>query len=128
MIDREAPMARVLVVEDEPSIRLLMTTILQRHEYDVLEAIHGADALLVLEASPTVDLIITDLRMPIMDGIQLIDSVRPRFPDLPILVMAASKAPIMEALKRGANSYLLKPFSYATFLSTLCNPPALEID
>src|SRR5687768_15709292 len=106
-------MARVLVVEDEPPIRLLITTILKQNRHEVVEASNGADALLALDQSPNFDLIVTDILMPEMDGIQMIISVRERFPDLPILVMAASKDPIMEALARGANTYLMKPFSYA---------------
>jgi CheY-like chemotaxis protein len=110
-------LARILVVEDERNIRFLVVSILRQQKHEVVEAINGIEALRCLEEDAAFDLLITDILMPEMDGVQLTEIVRQRFPSLPILVVAASQDPAKAALDKGANYYLQKPFSYSKFVS-----------
>jgi CheY-like chemotaxis protein len=119
---------RVLVVEDERNIRLLVMTILRKEGYEVFEADNGVKALLILEKSPTFDLVVTDIMMPEMDGIEMTEKVREQYPDLPIIVMCASPDPANKALAKGANYYLSKPFSYSKFKAILDTPSEPEIE
>jgi CheY-like chemotaxis protein len=111
--------ARILVVDDEQHIRLLVATILKQHGYRVVEAANGMEALRYLEEDRNFALLITDIRMPQMDGIQLTGAVRKQFPALPIIVMSAYLNESQEALTKGATSFLPKPFSYGRLLSAL---------
>lgn len=83
--------ARILIVDDEPDLRGLIRLILELDGHRVVEAHHGAAALERLREEP-VDLLITDVMMPVMNGSQLIDRLRddPDRADLPILVVSAS--------------------------------------
>jgi len=110
-------LARILVVEDERNIRFLVISILRQQNHEVIEAVNGVDALRCLEENPNFDLIVTDILMPEMDGVQLTEVVRQRFPNMPILVVAASQDPAKAALEKGANYYLPKPFSYSKFVT-----------
>jgi YesN/AraC family two-component response regulator len=103
-------MASILVVEDERNIRQLYTTILQQLGHEVIEAADGHDALAAFkERLP--DIMITDLRMPDISGVQLIAEVTRRFPKLPIVVISAFNDQIEHALQTGAKHYLVKPFT-----------------
>lgn len=104
-------MARVLVVEDELNIRLLIGFILQQMGWEVVEAQSGDDALEVLESEEAFDLVITDILMPYVNGIELIEALKREYPSLPILVTSAHTPESQEALEKGANLSLPKPFS-----------------
>lgn len=103
-------MACVLVVEDERNIRLLLTTIMRQLGHDVMEAANGHDALAALNKGLP-DILLTDLRMPGMGGVQLIEVVSSHFPRLPIVVVSAFNDQIEKALQTGARHYLVKPFA-----------------
>ena len=79
----------VLVVDDEQGLRDLVCRTLQAEGYTTLEAAHGSEALEVMESVPEVDLLITDVVMPGMDGRELGRRVSQRWPDLPILYISA---------------------------------------
>lgn len=82
-------MPRILVVEDEAHIQRILSLWLQRHGYDILEAADGAAALEVLDRE-TVDLIISDMNMPGMNGFQLVQAARnERHLDVPIMLLTA---------------------------------------
>ena len=102
---------RILVVDDEAAIRLALGELLRSEGHDVREAGDGNEALAALEGAPA-DLVLADLRMPGMDGIQLLEAIRARFPDtLVVLVTAQGDERIaVQALKLGAYDYLPKPF------------------
>jgi YesN/AraC family two-component response regulator len=103
-------MACVLVVEDERNIRLLMTTIMHQIGHEVMEAADGQSALNILKQHLP-DVVLTDLRMPQMTGVQLIAEVKERFPHLPIVVVSAFSDQIEKALQKGAENFLVKPFA-----------------
>ena len=80
---------RILLVEDEAAVRGVARRILERAGYTVLEARHGADALLVWrEHAGAVDLLLTDVRMPEMGGLELVAALRAERPTLPVVVMS----------------------------------------
>lgn len=82
-------MPRILIAEDEPHILRVMAMWLQRHGHEVFEAHNGAAALIILKGQ-TVDLIISDMNMPAMDGLELIKAARTDLKiDVPILLMTA---------------------------------------
>jgi two-component system, OmpR family, KDP operon response regulator KdpE len=101
----------ILVVDDEPQITRVLKTTLSSQGYGVRTAIDGEDALQQLKGWPP-DLIITDLRMPNMDGLELCRRVRMES-RLPIIVLSVKgeEAIKVQALDAGADDYILKPFS-----------------
>jgi excisionase family DNA binding protein len=102
---------RVLVVDDEASIRDLLSKTLALAEYDVDLAPDGRSALERLRIIPY-DLLITDLKMPGMDGLSVIREVRQRSTELPIIIITgySTEASAIEAINLGVSGYLTKPF------------------
>ena len=82
------PKATVLVVDDEPLIRRLIVAILSRRGYAVFEAEDGHDGLERLDAHAGIDLILSDIAMPRLDGLGLAQAVRARHPALPVVFMS----------------------------------------
>jgi two-component system NtrC family response regulator len=103
--------ARLLIVDDEEPQRLMLASLLGRAGFDVDAARDGMDALELLR-NRRYDLMLTDQRMPKMDGLELLERVRRDHADLPVVLMTAygSVSTAVEAMKRGAADYLTKPF------------------
>ena len=103
--------ARVLVVDDEPSIRDLLAKTLALAEYEVDLAPDGKTALERLRIVPY-DLVITDLRMPGVDGLTVIREGRRLRPDIPVIIITgySTEASAIEAVNLGVSGYLTKPF------------------
>jgi two-component system response regulator PilR (NtrC family) len=102
---------RILVVDDEPSMRELLTIMLRKEGYEPLTAASRAEAARVLERS-AVDLLITDLKLPDGDGIEILRHVKAGAPETAVVVMTAfgSTQTAVAAMKLGAHDYLVKPF------------------
>ena len=102
---------KILVVDDEPAIRFSLTELLVAEGHTVRAAKHGPDALAALEAEPA-DLVLSDLMMPVMDGLQLLEEVRSRHPEAAFVLMTAhgDERTAVRALKLGAWDYIPKPF------------------
>ncbi|HEU4558427.1 MAG TPA: sigma-54 dependent transcriptional regulator [Longimicrobium sp.] len=102
---------KILVVDDEPSIRFSLAELLEEEGHEVREAPHAPAALALLDEAPA-DLVLSDLTMPAMDGLQLLDEVRARHPQsLFVLVTAhGDERTAVRALKNGAYDYVPKPF------------------
>ncbi len=100
---------RVLVVEDSPVVRDLVTSILRAAELDTVEAVDGEDALSLLAGGPP-DLIMSDVEMPRVDGFELLRRVRERWPRLPMVMLTTrgSEEDRRRAATLGANAYLIK--------------------
>ena len=110
-------MFNVLVVEDDKNLRKLITTYLQRNKYNTYEATNGEEALNVLDQS-YIDLIVSDIMMPKMDGYELIKSLREAKYDVPILIITA-KSEIedkKEGFLLGADDYMVKPIDIEEML------------
>lgn len=99
----------LLVVQDEPLVRMLTTFLLRESGFDVLEAGNGSEALEVLANEHRVNLVLTDVRMPVMDGRELSLRLGSSYPGLPILFLSGETDPDGEAL-RGARC-LKKPLT-----------------
>lgn len=100
----------ILVAEDERASGEYLKLLLEEQGYSVRLVAHGVEALLALEAA-RFDLVITDLRMPSMDGFELLTHLGQRWPDLPAIVLTANEdvSDVVEAVRLGAVNYLLKP-------------------
>ena len=111
---------RVLIVEDERNMRRVLAGLLEREGYDVLEAPNGARALEEV-ALESVDVVLTDLKMPQMNGLELLEAIRGRDPALPVILLTAfgTVGSAVEALKQGALDYLTKPFDPEQLLTAI---------
>lgn len=107
-------MTRVLVIDDEPDLRLLARLVLERAGFDVDEADDGDTGLATLDERPA-DVVLLDLRMPRMDGWAVLDRLRTagRLDTLAVVVVSADAAgdTAARALELGCRGYLQKPFS-----------------
>jgi putative nucleotidyltransferase with HDIG domain len=102
---------RILVVDDEDAIREVVSTLLEAQGYECLTAHNGRQALPLLAGNPF-DLVLSDIVMPEMNGLDFLDRVRSLHPDLPIIMITALHdiSTALEAIRRGAYDYMLKPF------------------
>jgi DNA-binding NtrC family response regulator len=103
---------RILVVDDELNICQSCTKILGKLDYEVDYVLNGYDALKMMEAEPF-DILITDLKMSSLGGMEVLRRVKDAFPDTPVIVMTgyASVSSAIEVMKMGALDYLPKPFT-----------------
>jgi two-component system KDP operon response regulator KdpE len=115
---RAAP-ARILVVDDEPPIRKLLRMGLTAHGYEVLDAPNGRIALELLAKKP--HLVILDLGLPDIDGLELLQRIRHRQESLPIVVLSSrgDEAGKVAALDLGADDYVTKPFGMDELLARI---------
>lgn len=104
-------MEKILVVDDEQSLREVLSIMLKRAGYAVTSAIDGEDAVELLQKE-IYDLVITDLRMPKVDGLEVLRAVKSASPETVVLIITAfaSADSAVEAMKQGAYDYLTKPF------------------
>lgn len=106
---------RILVVDDEPSIRRTLRAVLEVKGYDVVEADCGREALRLIH-SGQYDLALLDINMPDITGIEVCREVRTTS-QIPIVMMSAGEENRARSLEAGANDYLKKPFSVAQIFS-----------
>jgi len=104
-------METILIVDDEKNYLTILSALLEDEGFEVLTALGGPEALDIHKSSD-LDLILTDMKMPKMDGIELLENIKKNDPDLPVIMMTAhgtvDKA--VEAMQKGAYTYVLKPF------------------
>ena len=110
-------MKRILIVDDERQILRMLRTALQSSGYEVATASHGLEALERMKEQPP-DLVITDLAMPEMNGVELTQAIR-RAGDTPVIVLSVrdSEAMKVRALDAGADDYVTKPFNMGELLA-----------
>ncbi len=106
------PRFNVLVVDDETKMQRILEIMLQEMDLDVVRADNGQAALEVMKSEP-VDLIITDMRMPVMDGIELVRTLHEQGGAPPVIVITAhgTVASAVEAMRLGAIDYITRPFA-----------------
>jgi len=104
-------MGKVLVVDDEKAMREFLRMLLEKQGHSVVTASDGEQALAIISAQPP-DLVISDVRMPKMDGIGLLAGIRERHPHLPVILITAyaSSDSTIQAMQLGADDYITKPF------------------
>ena len=102
---------KILVVDDELNMRLVLKALLNKEGYDVATASDGVEALKILKGGG-VQVVVTDLRMPKLDGVGLLERVIRDYPSTPVIIITAhgTIATAVDALKKGAFDYITKPF------------------
>jgi putative nucleotidyltransferase with HDIG domain len=112
---------RILVVDDEETIREIVCSMLGGAHFQTRQAANGVEALAILESGEEFDLVLSDLMMAEMDGIALLEHAKERYPDMPIVMVTALNdiAVALQALRNGAYDYLLKPFEREQLLATV---------
>ena len=115
------PNDRILVVDDEETIREIVSSMLSGANFRSRQAASGAEALSILESGDEFDLVLADLMMAEMDGNDLLEKSKERFPDVPVVMVTAvhDLSVALQALRNGAYDYLLKPFERDQLLATV---------
>ncbi|NEU73106.1 hybrid sensor histidine kinase/response regulator [Hassallia byssoidea VB512170] len=122
----------ILVVDDAISLRQTLSLTLQKSGYQVLQAENGVDALEKLEQHPEIQVVISDLEMPRMNGFELLSNIRqnPKLIKKPVVVLTSRSAEKHRQLAQalGANAYLTKPYLENEFLSTVESLISKDVD
>ncbi len=113
-------MAKLLIVENEPALLGLLGTLLKGEQHDVTQAKSGEEALVFLEKQ-SFDLMLSDIRMGKVDGMELLRRAREAYPAMPVIMLTAygTVSTAVDALKLGAFDYLTKPFKIDELLHTV---------
>ena len=111
---------RILIVDDEPGVLALLRTILKKEKFEVLESLSADDALELLEHE-TVDLVISDIKMPGMSGIEFLDEVREWDMDLPVLFVSGkgTDRDWSKVMQSSASGVIEKPFKRETLMKAI---------
>ena len=112
--------SKVLVVDDEEGIRESLKLILGDH-YDIILTDSGEQALRVLEADPSIALVLMDIKMPKVDGLDVLKEMKAKRPSLKVIMVTGYKAveTAGEAARLGASGYIIKPFKSDEILNTV---------
>jgi sigma-B regulation protein RsbU (phosphoserine phosphatase) len=119
------PTARVLIVDDESDTELLFTQKFRHQvaeqQYTLFFAANGVDALKILEDVQEIDIVITETRLPVMDGLTLIGHIKEKYPLIrPIVISAYSDlANLRAAMNKGAHDFVLKPVDFKDLQATI---------
>jgi two-component system phosphate regulon response regulator PhoB len=114
---------RILIVDDDPALQQLVSSLLRRSGMEPLNATTASEAATTLKSDPLPDLLILDLMLPEISGIQFLKQIRSksRFDDLPVIILSALADPeqIREGLDEGADRYLTKPYLANNLVKTV---------
>jgi putative nucleotidyltransferase with HDIG domain len=115
------PLDRILVVDDEETIREIVSSMLAGAQFRTRQAASGVEAMSLLESGEEFDLVLSDLMMAEMDGIALLERAKEKYPDVPVVMVTAVHdiQVALQALRNGAYDYLLKPFEREQLLATV---------
>jgi two-component system response regulator PilR (NtrC family) len=110
--NNKVSMASILVVDDERSMREFLEILLEKEGHTVTTAARGDEALKIITTS-TIEVVVSDIRMPGMTGIELLEAIKEELPDLPVIIITAFASPddAVLAMKNGAFDYISKPFN-----------------
>ena len=113
-------MALVLIVDDERGMQDFLKILLEKEGHKVLTANRGQKALEILE-NKTIDLVVSDIRMPELSGIELLEIIKEKNPELPVIMITAFASPddAVMAMKNGAFDYISKPFSVDEIINVI---------
>ncbi len=114
---------KLLFVEDEEDLLNIITDTLTKLQANFITALDGEIALKILEEDDDIDLVITDINMPNMNGLELIETVQKKGLDKPFVIMSAhtEKEYMDKAKSLGIENYLLKPFDFIKFIELVSN-------
>jgi putative nucleotidyltransferase with HDIG domain len=112
---------RILVVDDEETIREIVCSMLGGAHFQTRQAANGVEALAILESGDEFDLVLSDLMMAEMDGIALLERAKERYPDMPVVMVTTVHdiSVALQAIRNGAYDYLPKPFEREQLLATV---------
>jgi YesN/AraC family two-component response regulator len=112
---------KLLFVEDEKDLIDIISDTLNKLQLNFLTAYDGAEALKIIEENQDIDLVITDINMPNMDGLELIENINNKYPKLKVIIMSAyTESEYLERAKDlGIDDYLLKPFDFIKFIELI---------
>src|SRR3989442_9395728 len=115
------PAERILVVDDEETIREIVSSMLTAANYKCRQAASGLEALALLDSGEEFELMLSDLMMAELAGIGLLERTKKRFPAMPVVMVTAVHdiSVALAALRNGAYDYLLKPFERDQLLATV---------
>src|SRR5438094_5936744 len=115
------PSERILIVDDEETIREIVSSMLTSANFNCRQAASGMEALALLDSGEEFELMLSDLMMANLDGIGLLEKTKERFPDMPVVMVTAVHdiSVALAALRNGAYDYLLKPFEREQLLATV---------
>ncbi|PJG42758.1 transcriptional regulator [Acinetobacter tandoii] len=113
-------MTTILMIEDDFMIAESSKTLLQLHDYQVEWVNNGLDALKLLQQQ-SFDVVLLDLGLPMMDGMQVLAKIRQSFPSLPVLIISARDQVQnrVDGLNQGADDYLVKPYEFVELLARM---------
>jgi len=111
---------RILVVDDDANMRSLVCDMVRKEGYTAIEAQDGRQALDIMFSAAEIELVILDVMMPVFDGWEVLKEIRERS-DVPVMMLTALEDEHHEVvgLRRGADEYIAKPFSYKVFVARL---------
>ena len=114
---------KLLFVEDEEDLLSIISDALTKLHANFLTANNGIEALSLLRENPDIDVIITDINMPLMGGLDMIKNIVDQDIDIPIIIMSAHTETeyIQKAQEYGVSEYLLKPFDFIKFIELITN-------
>src|SRR5437773_5609700 len=115
------PADRILIVDDEEPIRDFVSAMLSSANFVCSQAASGKEALALLDSGEEYELMLSDLMMPVMDGIALLEASKERYPDMPVVMVTAvtDVSIALNSIRNGAYDYLLKPFDREQLLATV---------
>src|ERR1700741_2854151 len=115
------PSERILVVDDEDSIREIVSSMLASANYQCRQAASGLEALALLNSGEEFELMLSDLMMADLDGIGLLERTKEKYPDMPVVMVTAVHdiSVALAAIRNGAYDYLLKPFEREQLLNAV---------
>ncbi|VAX26585.1 hypothetical protein MNBD_NITROSPIRAE02-1307 [hydrothermal vent metagenome] len=113
-------MGRVLVIDDEAIVRISCQRVLTPEGYEVVATSRGDEAIKLLE-NEHFDVVLTDLKMPDMDGIEVLKTIKERWPDIQVIIITGygTISTAVEAIKLGAFEYVEKPFTPEDILNVV---------
>lgn len=121
---------QALVIDDSRAVRMLVGNILRELGYEVCEAAHGQEGMAKLRQNPEIRLVLVDWNMPVMDGLEFIQTVRAqRSRDAVRIVMVTTETEseqVQRAITAGANEYVMKPFTREVLIAKLSLLEAFE--
>src|SRR5229473_1886259 len=115
------PNERILVVDDEETIREVVSSMLGSGHYQCKQAASAFEALALLDSGEEFELMLSDLLMPDLDGIGLLERTKEKYPDMPVVMVTAVHdiSVALAAIRNGAYDYLLKPFEREQLMATV---------
>jgi DNA-binding NtrC family response regulator len=120
-MNRVAKTPLIFVVDDEPTMLRYLRTLLEVEGYRVETATNGAEAMQRLQQAPIPDLLLLDVLMPVLDGLQTLEQVRALHPQLKVVMLScvSDTRKVVQAIRLGAQDYLTKPFQKADLESLI---------